>query len=185
MGDKQMKCSNCAGILLMSANGKEKICPYCDSVFIVKENMCESGKQYVANEHSNSEETGQHITEIVRGICGKSGFESVYGKAGYSLGNYSKYKKAQTNFGIGKSEDIYLIFDATILGSCKKGFAICTTGLYYCSDGKDAYVIRWDKFKSVGIRKEGGSIFIGSAEFLTAGDSKELYTILINIQENL
>lgn len=185
MNAGQIKCLNCGGTLQLSANGKEKNCPYCDSVFQIEEKTGDFDSRCIAGGQESACETSRNFSEIVRNICGRCGFDSVYGKAGYSLENYGKYLKAKQYFAIGADEDIYLIFDATILGSCKKGFAVCTTGLYYCADGHNAYVISWNQFKSVEIRKKAGNIFIGNAEFNAGTDSGKLYKIFMDIQNAL
>ncbi len=184
MNDGQIKCINCGGNLLIAANGKERNCPYCDSVFRIEE---KTGDLHSRNTPYAQEalDEDRNASEIVRNICGSSGFDSLYGKAGYLLEDYSKYDKAKQKFAIGEGEEIYLIFDATILGSCKKGFAAGAKGLHYCADGRNAHMIPWNQFKSVEIRKKAGNLFLNREEFNTASDSGKLYKILTEVQKNL
>ena len=76
-----------------------------------------------------------------------------------------------------------MIYDETIMGGCKKGFALCTTGFYYCK--QQSGYIPWNEFKNLKVRKSMGEIIVGSEEFNTAGDSKQILMILLNIQELL
>ncbi len=96
-----------------------------------------------------------------------------------------KYQKAKRYFNIPDSDELFLIYDNTVLRNCKKGFALCTSGFYYCL-GKSEYIL-WDKFASVKIAKSFGGFQVDGAEFVTSssGDSLQLLTVLISIQESL
>lgn len=94
-----------------------------------------------------------------------------------------KYTKAKTYFRIPDNEEIYLIYDATVFGSCQKGFAICSNGLYYSED-RIGY-IGWEDFKSLNISKGITGLKIGDLLFSTGLDGKKLMMILKSLQEYL
>lgn len=95
-----------------------------------------------------------------------------------------KYEKAQLYFNIPSDEEIFFIYDDTVMGSCKKGFALCSSGYYYCTN-RSGY-IPWEQFAEIDISKCFAGIKIGREEFTPqSGDCKKLITILKNIQENL
>lgn len=94
-----------------------------------------------------------------------------------------RYQKAKLYFNIPDHEDIYFIYDNTVLGSCKTGFALCTSGYYYCVSQKG--YIPWEEFVSVSISKCFGGIQVGREEFTTSGEGKKLIMILKSIQEYL
>lgn len=180
----ELKCPNCAGSLQLSADGTRKICPYCDAEFIIRPDTS-AGIDWENSQESKAIQPPVNPVEIVKPICANSGFDSIYGAVGHSLMGTGKYNNAKKNFGIANGEDAYLIFDATILGSCKKGFAVCTTGFYYSADGSTAFVITWDRFKSVDIVKTKWGLSVGGAEFNTGNDCEKLYSILTDIKNNL
>lgn len=180
----EFKCPNCAGALQISADGTRKICPYCDAEFILPSNP----DVQVVVEHEQEINVKQQLVspvEIVKSICVNSGFDSIYGAVGPSLIGTSKFNQAKKNFGIANGEDAYLIFDATVFGGYKKGFAVCTTGFYYSADGSHAFIISWDKFKSVNIVQKRSFLEIGGAEFNAGNDSKKLFEILTALKSSL
>lgn len=180
MKNNEMKCPNCAGTLQLSSDKTKKICPYCDAEFVIQVHSNTPEKTMKVND--NKPIPRQDPASFINSICANSGFDSVYGAVGLSLIGTNKYNKAKKHFKFLDGEDAYLIFDATVLGSCKKGFAVCTTGFYYSADGENAYVISWDDFKNVNIYKEKGKLRINGKEFLTGNDGEKLYTILTDIQ---
>ncbi len=93
-----------------------------------------------------------------------------------------KYFNAKRNLRIPDNEEIFLIFDATILGGVRKGFAFCTTGLYYCTS-KPGYM-DWNKFSKVPVIESTSGVKIGSEDFLCS-DEKEMLKILTNLQERI
>lgn len=99
-------------------------------------------------------------------------------------GRSAKYAKAKEWFEIPDYEDIYLIYDATAWGGCSKGFAICTSGIYYKENSdKEAQRIPWGDFRNVVIKYNGlTGLSIGNVWF--AGE-KGLKVILENIQNIL
>lgn len=180
----ELKCPNCAGSLQISADGTKKTCPYCDSEFIIR--LDTNTEVHVENKReSKAVQTPQNPVEVIKSICVNSGFDSIYGAVGHSLIGTGKYNNAKKNFGIANGEDAYLIFDATILGGCKKGFAVCTSGFYYSANGSVAFVISWDQFKSVNILKSHWGLTVGGAEFNTGNDGDKLFTILTDIKNSL
>lgn len=100
-----------------------------------------------------------------------------------------KYNSAKKYFEILDDEDdenIYLICDATIIGNCKKGFAITTYGIYYCDDSKKVGYFAWKQFKDKKISYKSGVLKIGDAVFILGGsDAKKMTVILKCIQEYL
>ena len=88
-------------------------------------------------------------------------------------------EKARQNFEIPVSEKVYLIYDNTVLHTCKTGFAICDSGLYLRH--KQQRYIPWAEFKTTEIANPG-YLRIGSDEFLGVSNSETLYNVLIKVQ---
>lgn len=178
----EVKCPNCAGTLQFSEDRTTKICPYCDAVFMIQ-SMQTANTVDVKSDVKTVQI--KNPTEIVQRICANSGFNSIYGAIGFSLIGTNKFNNAKKNFGIVNGEDAYLIFDATIFGGCKKGFAVCTNGFYYSANGLNAYVITWNDFKAVSVVKRRGFLIVGNAEFNSGNDCIKLYDILTSIKNSL
>lgn len=134
--------------------------------------------------YENSTEEKTDIVECIIHSCNSVKMDSIYCEMGNPITMSSrKYINAKAYFGIPDSEDIYMIYDETILGGCKRGFALCTSGFYYCR--KQSGYIEWSKFKDLKITKSMGAIIVGTEEFNTASDSKQILTILLTMQELL
>jgi len=69
------------------------------------------------------------------------------------------------------------------LGGCRKGFAICTSGIYYC-ESKIGY-LSWNDFKNVNVSYGFLGLKIGDELFNATGDGNKLLIILKSLKENL
>lgn len=106
---------------------------------------------------------------------------SVYAEAGNPLNekNSKKYYKSVVNFAIDAEEDVYFIYDSTVLGSCKQGFAICSSGIYDCDVNNKKFHMPWETFKTISYKKTFLDLKIGNRGFTMApGDSKPIIKML-------
>lgn len=78
---------------------------------------------------------------------------------------HPKYSSAIANFNISFGTEIYMIYDETILGTCKKGFVVCNQGIYYKQRNNVGY-ISWNDFKDLRL-SPGLTLRIGNLEFAT------------------
>ena len=127
----------------------------------------------IDNEHVSfgSNYDTSSLMEVLKSID----FNSVYSVSGNPIGSDSKkLTKAQAYFGIPVTENVYMIYDSTVLGSCKNGFALCETGFYSCL--KERKYIPWVDFREVSIY-EDGFLCIGSDRF-NVGNKKDLTYML-------
>lgn len=101
---------------------------------------------YHPSQNNSSEENSK-----IGKVCLEKDFDSIYFESGNPLDARSskKYYKAISNFIIQNNEKIYTIYDATITGSCKEGFALCTTGIYGRDSDKRMMYYSWEDFKNV------------------------------------
>ncbi len=93
-------------------------------------------------------------------------------------------EKARQYFEIPITENVYLIFDTTIRGNCKNGFAICETGIY--SRLQQQRYMTWAELKTKQITV-GNYLCIGGDEF-NIGRKKmknKLYELLCELQNSL
>lgn len=126
-------------------------------------------------------------TNFIVRACGCVNMNSAYCEIGNPIMPVSskKYADAKVNFRIPDDEDVFLIYDATILGGCRKGFAICTTGIYYYQSRLG--FVSWKEFKSTNVSHSAFTgLLIGNESFNAGGgDGKNLLMILKTIQEYL
>jgi len=132
---------------------------------------------------SMAKQEKNNINFIVRS-CNGIKIDSVYCEIGSPINPaYSKrYEKAKVYFNITDNEEIFLIYDATVFGNCKQGFALCTNGFYYC-EKKSGY-LDWNQFRSVKISKSFFGLTIGDVSF-NCDDCKKIMMVLQGIQEYL
>lgn len=128
------------------------------------------------------------VERLVKTVCSKAQFTSTYGKSADDLRkiNYEKCDKAVNNFKIPKDETLYLIFDGTILGSCKTGLVLAGDKVY-CKDTLKSKVYSWEEFSKIKLEKQTfGNIQIGSDFTLNAAtDANKIMAILNEIRENM
>lgn len=138
-------------------------------------------------EYGEEYDEGEYDTDFIVRACNCVNMNPTYCEIGSPvIGAASKkYADAKANFRIPDDEDIFLIYDATILGGCRKGFAICTMGIYYYQSRLGFW--DWEEFKSLNISHSAFTgLLIGKESFNASGaDGKNLLMILKTIQEYL
>jgi len=170
---KKLECPNCGGSMEISDDRKKIICPYCDIIF-----------PYVEPETRFF--TRQY--ETVLSICSKYVPITVYVTVGESLKDYTCFKKSQKNLKIPEDADACLIFDTSVWGKCKKGFVLCTEGIYYRDDSrfKKQGFISYSDFRFCEIQIADYTLLIDDIEFTCDNDAAlELSRLLTKIQEAL
>lgn len=146
-----LKCPNCGGRLEINLNREKSFCPYCDSEFSVYRKLNEK-------------------LEKVKKLCySYKNIDSSVTASPY-IKETKVWQKAQKNLGIPIEEEVYLIFDTTVFGTCKKGFAICSSGLYLRGEasGRSQH-FTWEYYKTADIYGKD-ALVIGNASFITSDE---------------
>lgn len=142
---------------------------------------------YGDEEGDGEEDIDENDTDFIIQACHCVNMNLTYCEMGEPImaASSKKYADAKVNFRIPDDEDIFLIYDATILGGCRKGFAICTAGIYYCQSRVGFW--DWGQFKSINVSHSVFTgLLIGNESFtVSGGDGKNLLMILKTIQEYL
>lgn len=125
------------------------------------------------------------LEEYIKHSCKEIVNLSQYCETGTPISSPTgKLEKAKKSFNIPTNSNVYFIFDDTIFGSCKSGFAICGEGIYYAAYQKG--FISWSEFANTRLVKHiGGSIKIGDWTYNTTTDSQNIFLILKKIQNML
>ena len=141
-----LKCLNCGGRLEINLNREKSFCPYCDSEFSVYRKLNEN-------------------LEEVKKLCYRfKDTESCVASSPY-LETSQIGQKARKNFEIPLSEKIFLICDATVWQTCKKGFAVCSGGLYLRGNADNkSHHYTWERFKTMDIYGQN-ALVIGEVAF--------------------
>lgn len=107
--------------------------------FIVKFNKFIDEIYYTFNGNNDEDENSENnekstISDLLVYACHVVKVSDTYCTVGNPTvaSSAKKYSLARRNFNIPEEDDIFLIYDSTILGGCEKGFAICSSGIYYC-----------------------------------------------------
>ena len=96
-----------------------------------------------------------------------------------------KEAAARKYFGIPKGDEVWLILDTTLFGSCKVGFALCTSGMHAHDErGKDAH-LSWQKVATATLEDDSGTLVVDGKRFVAAGSVDDLLKLLRRIQEDL
>lgn len=128
-----LKCPNCGGRLEININRAKSFCPYCNSDFSVYRKLNEK-------------------LDKVKKLCYDFvDTESCVVSSPY-LESTQVCQKARKNFEIPLPEEVFLICDSTVWQTCKKGFAICSGGLYLRGDADNkSHHYSWERFKTMDI----------------------------------
>lgn len=130
------------------------------------------------------EEEDENVTDVeisekeIWEICCSEKIDDIYCEIGNPLDS-PKEKTARNNFDIPQDEKMFLVCDSTVLGSCKKGFAICSTGFYFAHNG--AAKADWSIFKEVEMSYSLGTLYFANLSFSVA--NKKVYAVLVKLQE--
>ena len=141
-----LKCPNCGGRLEININRAKSFCPYCNSEFSVYRKLNEK-------------------LEEVKKLC--YGFiDSDYCIVSSPYLDATQMgQKARNNFEVPISEKLFLICDTTMFQTCKKGFVICSGGLYLRGDAdKKLHHYTWERFKTMDIYGQS-ALVIGETAF--------------------
>lgn len=96
-----------------------------------------------------------------------------------------KEEAARKYFGVPKGDAVWLILDTTLFGSCKVGFALCTSGMHAHDErGKDAH-LSWREVAKARLETDGGTLVVGGNRFVTSGDVDDLTQLFRRIQKEL
>lgn len=178
-------CPNCGGRLILSNDMKQKICPYCDSIFALSraelEDTDESFRQI--------RRLGHDYLDIVCDFCMNYPLENnfLYAFISDALREHPVFPKAQKYFHIPENDEVYLIYNSSFLLTCHRGFAFCSSGIYFRSQGsRKPGKYTWEEFKKLLIRRlDDITIIIRNASFYTHDQecTDELYKFLKELQE--
>lgn len=174
-------CSNCGtNLTAILGQGQEK--EVLTEVVSTVQMDSQNGRMIAVT----SDKPAKRDTDFIARSCRCVKIDDLYCEIGNPtiLQSSRKYQKAKDSFNIPDNEDIFLIYDDTVLGSCAKGFALCTSGCYYSGDMNRKGYIPWERFASINISTCFGGIVIDQ-EVFTPNYRRAMMTILESIQDYL
>ena len=96
-----------------------------------------------------------------------------------------KEEAARKYFGIPKDDKVWLILDTTLFGSCKVGFALCTSGMHAHDErGKDMH-LSWQRFVNATLDNDGNTLVVDGKRFIATGAVDDLLRLMHRIQKDL
>lgn len=96
-----------------------------------------------------------------------------------------KEEAARKYFGIPKDDKVWLILDTTLFGSCKVGFALCTSGMHAHDErGKDMH-LSWQRFIHATLDNDGNTLVVDGKRFIATGAVDDLLRLMQRIQKDL
>ena len=172
-------------------------CRYCGNEIGAKTRFCSNcgkkveevsiGEETFSSYYPKSLKKNQKIISYHLGVvCGKYTYNSPYAEFGNPLSerNSKKYYNAIVNFVIDTKEQVFFIYDTTVFGSCKRGFAICSSGIYGCDNDSEKFYISWNEFKITPYKKSLLELQIGNRKFdMAPGDTKPTMKMLDAIKK--
>jgi hypothetical protein len=142
----------------------EKTCSYCGTIREEKEKRCLScGAPLAASQALNEpEEKNRAISAQILALCVHyEENESCHAKDTLPK---RKLNKVRQNFEIPSEDDVLFVYDGTLFGSSKLGFALCQSGIYWKNDWTTPTKINylaWSEFKEREIKPKKKDFYIG------------------------
>lgn len=171
---------------IIEGNEPEKINEYYNRVLdLVDSGNIDEWSAQLKDLTLSSETHDLAIDTIIKNIC--TNYKTTPGTAeisGVYLEKYDtkNYPKAARYYDIPASEHIYFIKDSTVLDSFKRGFAIGSKGIYYCSNQKLKGFLPWKDFAQSNVVITRGILYINNLEFYP-GLGKHILELLEELQK--
>ncbi len=186
------RCPNCNGIVVPYGKGVYGRCESCDSIFKLDDDDDievddEDDEDYEEEEDDDDDDEGVDLEEWFQDYydnCDTSEFGSDL-QFGDDL-TEKKIGQAVKNFNIDDddAESVYLVLDTTFLGSCKVGFALTDSGMYYIDENDASGFMDWDTFDDARLQTDGGTLKIKRLKFITTPETAGfLFDLLDELQE--
>lgn len=126
--------------------------------------------------------------EIIKQICVEKECDTGTFVVGENVKNNKLFERAKKYFFIQDEDEVYAIYDATVWLTCKKGFAVTSSGLRFNYNKKMAYIMNWENFKNAKIEllgSESQKIKVGNFKFFAGEQGKNAFLLLTKIQRNI
>jgi hypothetical protein len=131
--------------------------------------------------------TGDGLISSIRAIC--TGFEEIQRLRIDDTIDQKRMKTVRYEFNIPTDERVIMVYDDTLWGNNKKGFAICQGGLYWKNDWavetKRSF-LSWQDFTERSITLDGLNISLDRGDRLGtagAGDTKVREQIVVMLND--
>lgn len=184
-----MKCPQCMGDVVPFGDGSHGRCECCDSVFALGAAASAAANVDSFDDDEEEEEVGEldlaeFFNDFASTLDADATFEFFVGTDLDSPKGQSKIAGARKYFDVEDYEDVYLVLDTTIMGSCKVGLAAAEEGLYMKDEDGDKCFLNWEDFSTCELSFEGTTLTIQGSPFFTS-DAETLYDMFDELQEAL
>lgn len=187
-----MKCPQCLGTVVPFGDGAMGRCECCDSVFSLKDADEEAASEEIDEEEEEEDDEEEEFDfeeffdDFASELNEDDEYEFFVGTDLETAKGKTKIEGAKKYFGVEDDEDIYLVLDTTVFGSCKVGLACCTSGIYMKDEDGDQCFLNWEDFASCELEVDGGRLTICNSPFITqATEAELLYDLFDELQDAL
>lgn len=185
-----MKCPQCMGTVEPFGDGSRGKCEYCGSVFALSGAQDASQRAEEADADADLEvedvDIEQFFDDFASTLDENEDYEFFIGTDFESGKGPSKLDGARKYFGVEDDEDIYLVLDTTMFGSCKVGFACAESGIYMKDEDGDQCFLSWEDLPESELEVEGNRLTIQGSPFITMPTEADmLFELLCDLQNQL
>lgn len=166
-------CTGCGAPLNYSETEEILACEYCGCQF--------QNPHYDENAPVIRTRKSDDAAAVLSAVCGAATITAKDCSFGTPITGGKRLARARKYFNIPDEDNVYMIYDSTLLGSCKEGFALCSSGFYCCIDGTG--YLSWDDFIQANIPLEG-SVNVNEYTFITATDTGKLLSAFLQKLQN-
>ncbi|MCP4140963.1 MAG: hypothetical protein GY755_11865 [Chloroflexi bacterium] len=168
---------------------KKQICAYCETRNPIENSHCLScGAVIESSINFESKAITQDLSEKILEICEK--YEEYDWCHSFDTANKKKLEKAIKSFEIPKGEKLLMLYDDTVFGSNKHGFALCREGIYWRNSWDTPTKrtkLMWKKFSERKIELKELAIELGRGDRISVSiwddENREKITeLLLDVQ---
>lgn len=187
-----MRCPNCMGTVVPFGNGTYGRCESCGATFKLRDDddtSADVDEDYEDDDEDEDDDEGFDF----EGFFDDEYHDRVDDPGRLSDAffgprldqNPNKKQQAIANLHVDEdADDIYFILDCTMFGSCKKGIAITSEGVYVVDEDMDSAFYDWDEFDDEDISREGGTVYLGGYRFIIAeNEARVVVRVLKDLQK--
>lgn len=185
-----VRCTQCMGEVEPLPDGIHGKCLYCGAVFLLPETNAPKANDVPSDEDADYDdeyEDTEDLEEVdIPGIIDDvlRDNEDDLVDTTWGDGVEDSEEDARNHFKIPSDAEVYMILDTTLFGSCKKGLALCDTGLHLRDEDGDRFSADWDEFEDVSFEFEDDELDIDGHKFFTP-DAAYVFNVLDQLYNTL
>lgn len=181
-----MKCPQCLGNVVPFGDGSKGRCECCDGVFLLGDAHAAAVDDVEEGETGEEFDLEEFFDDFATELDADESYEFFVGTDLETTKGRSKIAGSRKYFGVEDDEEVFLVLDTTLFGSCKVGLACCTSGIYMKDEDGDQCFLNWEDFSECELERDGGKLYVDGSPFITqSAEAELLFDLFDELQDAL